>query len=298
MTANPRTAARPAPALGAALALAGLLAAPLAAQPGRPAARPGAGETGPASTQLPAELQDVGFDQRLGEAVPLDLAFTDEVGRRVELGDYFGERPVILVPVYYDCPLLCPMILETLAGSLKALPFTAGEEMEVVAVSFDPEETPENARPRKESAMARYDRPEAAGGVHLLTGEAAAIDRFTEAVGFRYSFDEASGEFAHVAGLVVATPEGKISRYFFGLDYPSRDLRLALVEAAGGGIGTLTDRVLLFCFQYDPATGRYSSLTLNLIRLGAVVTLAVLGGGVLLMLRREKRAARPNLGAA
>lgn len=297
MGADPRTALRRTPALGA-LALAGLLGAlPLAAQPGKPAARAGAGETGPTASQLPPELADVGFDQRLGESVPLDLTFTDEAGRQVELGDYFGERPVILVPVYYDCPLLCPMIVETLARSLKELPFAAGEELEVVAVSFDPRETPEQARRRKQSAMARYDRPEAAGGLHFLTGEAAAIGRFTEAIGFRYAYDEASGEFAHAAGLVVATPDGQISRYFFGLDYPSRALRLSLVEAAGGGIGSLSDRVLLFCFQYDPATGRYSAMTMNLIRLGGVVTMAALGLGIFLMLRREK-AARPHPGAA
>lgn len=245
-------------------------------------------KVGPDPESLPRELVGVGFDQRLGEPLPLDARFRDESGREVTLGSFFGRRPVLLAPTYYRCPMLCTLVTEGVAAAARELPFDAGEEYEVVFFSFDPEDTPEAARAKKEVAVARSGRRGTGDGWHFLTGEPDSIRRLTRAIGFRYERDE-SGEFSHVAGVVVATPEGKIARYFFGIDYPPRDLRLALVEASDEKVGSLVDQVLLFCFRYDPATGRYSVLTLNLVRVAGSLTAAALLFGVVFMLRRERR---------
>ncbi len=251
---------------------------------------------------LPGPLTEVGFDQRLGEPLPLELEFTDAAGEPVVLGELFGERPVILAPVYYTCPMLCGMVLNGLVTSLKAVPFEAGSDYQVVAFSFDPSDTPEQAMARKENAVARYGGD--GDGFHFLVGDAEAVGALSEAIGFRYAYDEASGEFAHAAGLVVATPEGVIARQFYGVEYPPRHVRLGLVEAAEGRIGGLVDQVLLYCFHYDPASGRYSAITLNLVRLGGALTVAALALLVLGMLYRERRlrlaapaAAQPAPGA-
>jgi protein SCO1/2 len=241
--------------------------------------------------ELPGPLADIGFDQRPGQPLPLDLVMNDADGNPVELASLFGQRPVILTPVYYTCPMLCGMVLNGLVTSLKTLPFEPGRDYEVVAFSFDPNDGAEQATARKNNAVARYGGDETGAGFHFLTGDQEAIARLTEAIGFRYAQDGDSGEFAHTAGLVLATPDGRIARQLFGVEYAPRDMRLGLVEASEGKIGGLVDQVLLYCFHYDPAIGKYSAMTMNLVRLGGVLTLGALAAFVLLMLWRERRAA-------
>jgi protein SCO1/2 len=244
----------------------------------------------------PAALRDVGFDQRLGESLPLDVALRDEDGRPVTLGAYFQGRPVVLAVVYYECPMLCTLTLNGLVSALATLSFDVGREFEVVTVSFDPREGPELARAKKAAYLRRYERPGAAEGWHFLTGDADALRAVTAAVGFRYAWDERTRQFAHPAGVVVLTPEGRISRYLYGVEYAPKDLRLALVESAAGRIGNAVDQVLLYCYQYDPETGRYGAVIMRLVRLAGVVTLAGLGGLILALRRSERRreAARPR----
>ena len=249
------------------------------------------GAAPPPQPATPGVLQEIGFDQRLGEAVPLDLAFTDEDGRAVKLADYFGEKPVVLSLVYYECPMLCTISLNGLAGALEVLSFVPGQEFEVVTVSFDPEETAALAAAKKKAYMARYRRPEAHAGWHFLTGPKESVEALTRAVGFRYVWDAATKQWAHPAGLLVLTPEGKISHYLFGVEYAPKDLRLALVDAAGGKIGNPVDQLLLYCYQYDPQTGRYSASILNLVRLGGVLT--VLGLGAFILTASRKRRPQP-----
>lgn len=245
----------------------------------------------PAEAPLPAPpLKDIGFDQRLGEAVPLDLAFKDEAGKTVRLRDYFGRRPVVLSLVYFDCPMLCGMTTDGLVRSLRAQRMSVGTEFDVLSVSFDPRETPELASAKKGPVMRQYGRQGGAGGWHFLTGDKASLDALTKAVGFRYVWDAEQKQFAHATGIVVLTPVGRIARYFFGIEYPAKDLRLGLVEASEEKIGNVVDQLLLLCYHYDPKTGRYTATVRNLLRGGAVITLAALTGLVLTMLRREKRA--------
>jgi protein SCO1/2 len=244
----------------------------------------------PASVR-PAALRDVGFDQRLGERLPLDLVLRDEDGRAVDLGAYFGSRPVVLSVVYYDCPMLCTLTLNGLVSALATLSFDVGREFEVVTVSFDPREGPELARAKKAAYLQRYKRPGAAAGWHFLTGDAAALRALTAAVGFRYAWDERTSQFAHPAGVVVLTPDGRISRYLYGVEYAPKDLRLALVESAAGRIGNAVDQVLLFCYQYDPQNGRYGAVVMRLVRAGGVLTLAALAALVFTLRRAERRRA-------
>ena len=267
----------------------------LAVLPSLAAAQMGAAP--PPRPATPGVLQEIGFDQRLGESVPLDLAFSDETGRSVKLSDYFGKKPVVLSLVYYQCPMLCTISLNGLAGALEVLSFVPGQEFEVVTVSFDPVETPVLAAAKKKAYMARYKRPEAHAGWHFLTGSKESVEALTRAVGFRYVWDEATKQFAHPAGLLVLTPEGKISHYLFGVEYAPKDLRLALVDAAKGRIGNLADQLLLYCYQYDPQTGRYSASILNVVRLGGALT--VLGlGAFILTATRKRRAVKDALPAA
>jgi len=242
-----------------------------------------------AADERPAALRDVGYDQHTGEQLPLDLAFTDENGRPVRLGDYFGRTPVVLVPAYYHCPMLCPLVQSGLTGALRALAFDVGREFAVVTFSFDPGDTPAAAAARKAAALADYRRPGAEAGWHFLTGDEAAIRALTRAIGFRYAWDDAAKQFAHASGVVVATPDGRLARYLFGIEYAPKDLRLALVEASAGRIGSVVDQLLLFCFHYDPATGRYTRVAMDAMRAGGVVTLLALGGFVGVMLRRDAR---------
>lgn len=241
---------------------------------------------------MPAGLKEVGFDQNIGERLPLDLTFRDSTGKEVRLGDYFGQgRPVILSLVYYECPMLCDLTLNGLAQSLKPLELTLGEDFEVVTVSFDPGEDTAVAAAARSRYVPRYGRRAAWEGWHFLTGEPQAIERLADAVGFRYTYDPEQDEFAHAAGVVMITPEGEISRYFFGTDHPAKDLRLGLVETGGGQIGSPVDQILLYCYQYDPTLGRYSAAAMNLVRAGGVLTLLVLGGFIFIMLRRDRRRA-------
>jgi protein SCO1/2 len=262
----------------------------LSLSPGLAAAQMGA--VPPPRPATPGVLQEVGFDQHLGEAVPLDLAFTDETGRSVRLADYFGKKPVVLSLVYYQCPMLCTISLNGLAGALEVLSFVPGQEFEVVTVSFDPTETPVLAAAKKKAYMARYKRPEAHAGWHFLTGPKQSVEALTRAVGFRYVWDEATKQFAHPAGLLVLTPEGKISHYLFGVEYAPKDLRLSLVAAAGGTIGNVADQLLLYCYQYDPQAGRYSASILNLVRVAGALT--VLGLGAFILTASRKRRAGPD----
>ncbi len=243
----------------------------------------------------PDVLKDVGFDQRLDEQVPLDLTFRDENGQAVALGTYFGTKPVILVLAYYECPMLCTLVLNGLTGALKALPFDIGREFEVVTVSINPADTPALASAKKANYLARYGRLGADAGWHFLTGEADAIARLARAVGFRYTYVPEQKQFAHAAGIMVVTPQGKLARYFYGIEFSPRDLRLGLVEAAAGRIGTPVDQILLFCFHYDPVTGSYSALAMNSVRVAGAITVVALVGVLAVYLRREARARQLTL---
>lgn len=239
----------------------------------------------------PPILRNVSIEQRLDQPLPLDLEFRDESGRAVRLREYFGKRPVILVLAYYDCPMLCTQVLNGLVSAMGILSFDAGREYEVVTVSFDPRDDPSDARAKKAPYVARYGRPGAAAGWHFLTGEPKAIRALTESVGFRYAWDERIEQFAHASAIYVATPDGRLSRYFYGIEYAPRDLRLALVEASRGRIGTPVDQLLLYCYHYDPAAGRYGAVVMNMVRLAGVAFVLLLSGFLFLMWRREKRRA-------
>ena len=261
--------------LGVVLAAAGASAATLQ-QPGTPA------------STVPAALEGIGIDQKLDQPLPLDLVLRDETGKAVRLGDFFGERPVILTLAYYHCPMLCPMVLEGVARSLRPLSLSLGRDFRAVTVSIDPKETPEQAAAKKKQLLSQYGREGAGADWHVLTGDAGAIRTLADAIGFHYRYDAANDQFAHAAGLVVATPHGRISRVLYGIDYQPRDVRLALVEASEGKIGTLGDQLLLFCYHYDPSTGRYSGVAMTSIRIAALATIAGLVGFITLQLRRER----------
>jgi len=236
----------------------------------------------------PPALRGVGLDQHLGDEAPLGLSFVDESGQPVRLADYFGERPVILTLNYYQCPMLCTLELNGLVSALRTLSLEPGRDFRMVTVSINPKEGPELAAQKKAVYVKDYARAGASSGWHFLTGEESSIQELARRVGFRYSFDAASGQYAHAAGIVLLTPSGRISRYFYGVDFPPRDLRLALVESSEGKIGSLADQVLLFCFHYDPSSGRYSLAALRVMRLGGLLTVLVLAAVILRTLRRER----------
>ena len=253
----------------------------------------------PPSSQMPGELQQVRFDQRLGERVRLDTVFRDEAGRKVRLGDYFGPRPVVLVLAYYECPMLCDLVLNGLAGSLKALTFNPGQEYEIVVASIDPGETPALATEQKRQALARFNRSGTENGWHFLTGDQSAIDALTDDIGFRYVYDSERDEYAHAAGVTVLTPEGRISRYLFGIDFPPRDVRMALIESTENKIGSLVDQAMLYCFHYNPTIGRYSAATMQILRIAAALTVVAVVLMIVLLRRREDKTPQPGpLGAA
>lgn len=239
------------------------------------------------ATERPEPLRDVAFAQRLGERVPLDVPFRDETGATTTLRAYAG-KPVLLVPAYYTCPMLCGLVLGGVVSALRALPFDVGREFTVVTFSFDPADGPAAAAAQKAKYVGEYRRAGAEGGWHFLTGDAAAIDALTAAIGFRATYDQARREFAHAGGAVVLTADGRIARYFFGIEFAPRELRLALVEASANTIGSLVDQILLLCFHYDPATGRYSRLALGAVRVGGLLTLAAMAAAIALWLRRER----------
>ena len=250
-------------------------------------------DSGPVRPVLPPGLQEVSIEQKLGASVPMDLVFKDETGRSVTLAEVVGGKPTILNIVYYECPMLCTMVLNGLLTSLRTLAFDVGDEFRVVTLSIDPGETPALAAAKKKNALSEYGRAGAESGWPFLTGDEPAIRALTDAVGFRYRYDAETDLYAHAAGIMVLTPEGKVARYFYGIDYAPRDLRLALVEASQNRIGTLTDQVLLFCYQYDPASGHYTTATLKLVRTGAVLTILFIGTFILLARRREAVRSRP-----
>ncbi|MGE0761169.1 MAG: SCO family protein [Pirellulaceae bacterium] len=246
----------------------------------------------------PFRATEVSIEQKLDAQVPLDLMFRDERGRSVRLGDLLAGRPVILNLVYFQCPMLCNMALDGLIRSLRTLSFTAGEEFTVITVSFDPTETPELAAGAKRTALTRYGRAESADQWHFLTGDEQAIAQLTEAVGFHYRWDPDTAQYAHAAGLIILTPEGRTSQYLLGVEYPARDLRLSLVQASRHTIGSVTDDVLLLCYQYDPLTGRYGLVIRRVLQLGGVVTVLALSGAIGGMLWRERRRERAGQHAA
>lgn len=251
----------------------------------------------PPRVATPGVLQEIAFDQKLGAPLPLDLVFKDETGRDVKLGDYFGRKPVVLSLVYYKCPMLCTLSLNGLAGAMEVLSFVPGQEFEVLTVSFDPQEGPVLAAAKKKAYMTRHNRPEAARGWHFLTGSKEAIEALTRAVGFRYVWDEATKQWAHPAGVVVATPQGTVSHYLFGVEYSPKDLRLALVDAAGGRIGNPIDQVLLYCYTYDPQTGSYSASILRVMRIAGGLTVVALVGLILTSSLRRAATRPPARGS-
>jgi protein SCO1/2 len=248
----------------------------------------------PAGSSPTADLlRDVGIEQHLDTQLPLDALFRDETGREVKLGDYFGEQPVVVALVYYRCPMLCTQVLNGFLKSSQAVPLEIGRDYQVVTVSFDPRETPELAAEKKASYVRAYRRDGAAQGWHFLTGDRQSIDRLTAAIGFHYRFDPKSDQFAHASGIALATPGGRLSRYFYGIEYSPDDLRLGLVESSSGRIGSLVDQVLLLCFHYDPLTGKYGLVIADALRMAGVLTVLLLGSFLVVMYRRERR--RPKL---
>lgn len=240
----------------------------------------------PPASVTPPGLQHVGIEQRLDQQIPLDLTFRDEAGNNVRLGDYFGKKPVVLNFVYYRCPMLCPELLIGLQSALRMLKFDVGKEFDVITVSFDPSDTPEIAAAKKAEIMARYKRPGTENGWHFLTGPQQSIAALTQAAGFEYEFDKTTGQFAHSMAIMVVTPTGKLAQYYYGVDFPPNDLRLALIQASNNKIGNLADAVLLYCFHYDPATGRYSAIISRIIQLAGGFTILSLGAVLLVLFRR------------
>lgn len=238
---------------------------------------------------LPAALQGVAFEQRLGAQAPMDARFYDEGGTPTRFGDYFGTQPVVLNFVYHSCEDFCPLLIDGLVRTLRAISLNLGEDFVAITVSFDPRDTPAQAAAKKNAAIGRYGRAAAKDGWHFLTGEAESIRRLTESAGFRYNYDSAMARFAHAAGVVVLTPRGKIARYFYGAEISPRDLRLGLIEASENKIGSPIDKLLLFCYRYDPAAGKYGLLITNVIRAAGAVTAVALAGFILIMLRGERR---------
>ncbi len=239
----------------------------------------------PPPTQRPPALTQVAIEQKLGSQVPLSLSFRDETGKPVHLGEYFGKKPVVLNLVYYQCPMLCGEVLSGLTGALTLVSFDIGKDFDVITVSFDPRETPEMASAKKQTFLQRYRRPGAAAGWHFLTGDQANIEALTRSVGFDYQFDAKTQQYAHATAIMILTPEGKVSRYFYGVEFPPKDLRLGLVEASQNKIGGVVDQVLLYCYHYDPATGKYGPIIANVLRLAAALTMVVLGSFVIVMFR-------------
>jgi protein SCO1/2 len=242
-------------------------------------------------------LQKVGINQKMGAQVPLDLPFVNESGRDVTLREYL-RKPVILALVYYQCPSLCNMVLNGILRSAKSMDLTTGDEYEVIAVSFDPRETPEMAAAKKQTYLKDYKRHGSEQGWHFLTGPETSSKALADAVGFRYVYDAMTNQYAHSSAIMLLTPAGRIAQYFYGIDYPARDVRLGLIEASSERIGKPSDQILLYCFHYDPTTGKYALVVMNVLRLAALITLSVLATFLIVMLRRDYRAAHPQEGTS
>jgi protein SCO1 len=279
------------------LTVAALSAAAVCAQPGQPApAQPSLSmQDSNLKPALPGALQGVGIDQKLDEQIPLYLTFKDEAGRSVPLSEFFKTgKPVILAPVYYRCPMLCTQILTGLESALKAVSFNPGQDFEVVAVSFDPKDTPEIAAAKKETYLKRYGRANTANGWHFLTGDEANIKPFMDSIGFHYKYDPKTDQYAHASAIMVVTPTGHVSKYFYGVEYSPRDIRLGLVEASANKIGTPVDAILLFCYHYDPATGKYGALAINMVRFGGAIFVVFGGLFLLIAFRKDIRQHKPD----
>jgi protein SCO1 len=240
----------------------------------------------PPANVRPPGLKNVGIRQNLNQQIPADLMFTDDLGRQVRLGDYFGKKPLILNLVYFTCPMLCGEELAGLESALRVLKFDVGKEFEVITVSFDPKDTPEAAAKKKEMILRRYKRNGAENGWHFLVGQQASIDAIAKAAGFEYEYDPKTGQFAHSTAIMVLTPQGKIAQYYYGIDYPPKDLRLGLVDASQNKIGTLVDELVLYCYHYDPEKGKYSATVMRILRMMGVATLLCLGTLFFVMIRR------------
>jgi protein SCO1/2 len=249
-------------------------------------------EPGAVASSIPAPLREIGFDQHLDQMLPLDTPFTDEQGRVVRFGEYFGSKPVVLAFVYYTCPMLCTQVLNAMTGTLDVLSLDAGKDFEVVLVGFDPRETPAQAAAKKAEVLQRYKRPGAVAGWHFLTGSESSIKKVTSAAGFRYAWDEQTKQFAHPTGIIVVTPDGRPARYLFGIEYGPRDVRFAMLEASAGTIGSVADSLLLYCYHYDPMTGRYGLYIMRTLRLAGVATVLLIATFIIVMVRREKATAR------
>jgi protein SCO1/2 len=248
----------------------------------------------PANT-TPSILENVGIDQHLNQKIPLDLNFVDENGQPVQLRQYFGGKPVIITMVYYTCPMLCSQVLSGLTGTLVSLSgFDVGREFNVLTVSFDPRDTPQAAMENKTRYLKRYRRAGSEEGWHFLTGKQEQIQALAQALGFRYVWDEQNQQFAHASGIMLLTPDGRIAQYYYGIEYTPRDLRLGIVEASKGKVGTIVDQLLLYCYHYDPRQGKYGVVIFNVLRISALATIVVLGGFLLVMFRRESHQTRQN----
>jgi protein SCO1/2 len=237
----------------------------------------------------PAILSKVGITQNLNARIPPDLMFRDETGKSVRIGDFFGQKPIVLSLVYFDCPALCTEVLNGELRTMKAISLDLGKDFDAVTVSFEPKDTPALARAKRDVYAGQYGRPEAADHWHFLTGDQQSIDALTNVVGFHYAYDSSIRQYAHAAAILVLTPDGRIDRYFYGVIYPARDLRLGLVEASEGKIGTLTDHALLYCYQYDPMTGKYGVVVMNVLRAAGGLTVLLLGIFMTMMFLRERR---------
>jgi protein SCO1/2 len=240
----------------------------------------------PPPSQRPAALKQVGIEQKLNGQIPPDLVFRDETGKAVRLADYFGSKPLILNLAYFRCPMLCDEVMSGMVSSLGVVKFEPGKDFEILSVSFDPSDTPATAADKKHTFVQRYHRPGAEAGWHFLTGDQASIDTLTKAAGFGYQYDPTTGQFAHGTAIMLLTPDGRLSRYFYGVEYPPNDLRLGLVEASQNKIGNAVDQVLLYCYHYDPGTGRYGAIIVNILRIAGAVTIIALGAFLLVMFRR------------
>lgn len=246
------------------------------------------------STEQPGILREIGIDQKLDNQVPLDVEFTDEHGKVVTLKDYSGDKPIVLSLVYYGCPMLCGQMLQGLTRSLKMLkdvPMVPGKDFEVVTISFDPTEGPDLALEKKNTFIKELKQPGAENHWHWLTGSDESIKKVADAVGFRYAWDEKQEQYAHASAIFLLTPDGKVSRYFFGIEYSPKDMRLGLTEASNGKIGGPVEKVLLWCFHYDPTIGKYSMLVMRLVQVGGILTLLLLGSFMFVMLRKDFQAA-------
>lgn len=279
----------------AAFVVCALVAAPVSAQLSKPMAVPVPGKA--ANEQIPA-LREVGIDQKLNAQLPLDLEFTDATGAPVKLARLFGPRPVVLALVYYGCPMLCTQVLNGLAGSLQGMSYSVGREYDVVVVSFDPAETPAMAADRKKQFVRRFISTPLEGNIHFLTGRESSVKALTDAVGFKFAWDTPTSQFAHPAAITVLTPGGRVSRYLYGVEFAPKDLKLAIVESSEGKIGSLVEQAMLFCYHYDPETGRYGFAIMNIVRAAGALTVLVLLGAIVVSQRRERRQATAVPGTA